>query len=175
MAGRRCLVSGRRMTDGRWRQVSSWMQESGGVGSCCCRTDGPGQGACEGARNGGVPWHVGYRNQEPRAPMVASRAGGRGRRGMGAELECRSDLAAIEGKMVLCHAATKQRMLLPLQNSRRARLRRDDAKNPGETAGKRKHERLRQGAWKWQPTYQRAGQWPRSHHPGPLPNNITRR
>lgn len=48
--------------------------------------------------------------------------------------------------MVLCHAATKQRMLLPLQNSRRGRLRRDDAKNAGETAGKRKHERLRQGA-----------------------------
>lgn len=42
MAGWRCLVGqsaadGRRMTDGRWRQVSSWMQEFGGAGR-------PGQG-----------------------------------------------------------------------------------------------------------------------------------
>lgn len=105
------------------------------------RTARPGQGAGEGARNGGVPWHVGYRHQEPRTPIVAG----------GVRLECEMSPwfggnRGGNGVVPRCHQTKNAASSGKLDGGEVEKGRCQECRRDRTAQARRKHERLRQGA-----------------------------
>jgi hypothetical protein len=102
---------------------------------------------------------------------------------MDAELECRPKLVVKEGRMVLCHAAPKQSMLLPLktQGGKVEKGRCQECRRDRTAQARGKLERLRQGASGGPPirspangaTVPPSGSSAKQHHPPPLNLSLT--